>query len=85
MHVYHQYTIRVPSRRDALATALREQFGIGSGTFYPVPVHELPSFGVDLDLPETTRAAAEVLSLPVGPHVTDADADRIVHAVNSLI
>lgn len=85
VHVFHQYTIRVPSRRDELATALREQFGIGSGTFYPVPVHQLPSFGVDLDLPETRRAAAEVLSLPVGPHVTDADADRVVHAVNSLL
>jgi perosamine synthetase len=85
VHVYHQYTIRVPERRDEVATELREQFGIGSGTFYPTPVHELPSFGLGLDLPETRRAAAEVLSLPVGPHVTDADADRIVHAVNSLV
>lgn len=85
VHVFHQYTIRVPSRRNELAAALRDEFGIGSGTFYPVPVHQLPSFGVDLDLPETRRAAAEVLSLPVGPHVTDADADWIVHAVNSLL
>lgn len=85
VHVFHQYTIRVPSRRDEMATALREQFGIGSGTFYPSPVHQLPSFKVDLDLPETRRAAAEVLSLPVGPHVSDADADRVAYAVSFLL
>lgn len=83
-HVYHQYTIRVPQDRDGFARALREEYAIGSGVYYPVPVHRLPSFGRSDDLPETERAAAEVLSLPVHPSLTDADLDRIVAAVNAL-
>jgi len=83
-HVYHQYTIRVPEDRDGFARALREEYGIGSGVYYPVPVHRLPSFGRDDVLPETERAAREVLSLPVHPSLTEADLDRIVTAVNAL-
>ena len=43
-HVYHQYTIRVPEDRDGLAKALREEYNIGTGVYYPVPNHRLPSF-----------------------------------------
>ncbi|WP_438855334.1 DegT/DnrJ/EryC1/StrS family aminotransferase [Agromyces sp. M3QZ16-3] len=83
-HVYHQYTIRVPEDRDGFATALREQYQIGSGVYYPIPNHRLPSFGLELDLPETERAAREVLSLPVHPSLSDGDLERIVSAVNTL-
>ena len=83
-HVYHQYTIRVPEDRDGFARALREEYAIGSGVYYPVPVHRLPSFGRSDDLPETERAAREVLSLPVHPSLTEGDLDRIVSAVNTL-
>lgn len=83
-HVYHQYTIRVPEReRDAFAAALHDK-GIGTGVYYPVPVHRLPSFGLTLALPETERASREVLSLPVYPSLTDADLDRIATAVNEI-
>jgi len=83
-HVYHQYTIRVPEGRDAMVTALREEHGVGCGVYYPIPNHRLPSFGLDLDLPETERAAREVISLPVHPSLTDEDLDRIVVAVNAV-
>ena len=43
-HVYHQYTIRVPEDRDGLAKALRDEYNIGTGVYYPVPNHRLPSF-----------------------------------------
>ncbi len=66
-HVYHQYTIRVSADRDGFAAALASEHGIGTGVYYPIPNHRLPSFGLQLDLPETERAAAEVLSLPVHP------------------
>ena len=57
VHVYHQYTIRVPGHdQDAFVAALAAR-GVGSGVYYPIPVHALPSFGLDLDLPETARAA----------------------------
>jgi perosamine synthetase len=83
-HVYHQYTIRVPEDRDGFATALQTEYGIGSGVYYPIPNHRLPSFGLTLDLPETERAAREVLSLPVHPSLTQEDLERIVEAVNAL-
>jgi perosamine synthetase len=87
VHVYHQYTIRVPEDRDGFARALREQYAIGSGVYYPIPNHRLASleqFAVGLHLPETERAAAEVLSIPVHPSLTPGDLDRIVSAVNAL-
>jgi perosamine synthetase len=81
-HVYHQYTIRVPGgHRDALRRHLADR-QIGSGVYYPIPVHRLPAFDLDLDLEQTRRAAAEVLSLPVHPSLTDADLDRIAEAVH---
>ncbi|GAA2040787.1 DegT/DnrJ/EryC1/StrS family aminotransferase [Agromyces tropicus] len=83
-HVYHQYTIRVPEDRDGFAAALREQYAVGSGVYYPIPNHRLPSFGLELDLPETERAAREVLSLPVHPSLSESDLERIVDAVNAL-
>lgn len=84
VHVYHQYTVRVPEDRDGLADALREEYAVGSGRFYPVPIHRLAPFGVDVDLPETERAALEVLSLPVHPSLSQGDLERVVHAVNTL-
>jgi perosamine synthetase len=86
-HVYHQYTIRVPEDRDGFVLALREQHGVGSGVYYPIPNHRLESlapYAPGLDLPETERAAREVISLPVHPSLNEADLDRIVTAVNAL-
>lgn len=89
VHVYHQYTIRVEaSERDRLRQALQEEHGVGSGVYYPIPNHRLPSlakFAPGLELPETERAASEVLSLPVHPSLTAADLDRIVAGVVSVI
>jgi dTDP-4-amino-4,6-dideoxygalactose transaminase len=84
VHVYHQYTIRVPEDRDGFAKALREEHLVGCGIYYPIPNHRLPSFRLELDLPETERAAQQALSLPVHPSLSQEDLDRIVTAVNSL-
>ena len=83
-HVWHQYTIRVSGDRDAFAKALAEEHGVGSGVYYPIPNNELPSFGVEADLPDTAKACAEVISLPVHPSLSEADLDRIVTAVNTV-
>lgn len=86
-HVYHQYTIRVPDDRDGFATALREEYGVGSGVYYPLPTHKLPSLkrhAKDVSLPQTDRAAAEVLSLPVHPGLSRRNLDAVIKAVNSL-
>ena len=83
-HVYHQYTIRLADDRNGFAKALADEHGIGTGVYYPIPNHRLPSFALTLDLPETEKAAREALSLPVHPSLTDDDLDRIVAAVNAV-
>lgn len=86
-HVYHQYTIRVADDRDGLVKALREEYQVGSGVYYPIPNHRLPSltrYAPGLDLPETERAAHEVVSLPVHPSLSADDLERIVTAVNAV-
>ncbi len=83
-HVWHQYTIRVAEDRDGFAQALAEEHGVGSGVYYPIPNHELPSFGRTLDLPQTARACREVLSLPVHPALSQADLERVVAGVNAV-
>ena len=87
VHVYHQYTIRVAEDRDGFVAALREEHQVGSGVYYPIPNHRLPSlapYAPGLDLPETERAAREVVSLPVHPSLSQDDLERVVTAVNAV-
>ena len=91
-HVYHQYTIRLEgasaAERDEVAKVLREQWRIGTGVYYPIPNHRLPSlapYAPGLDLPGTERAARECLSLPVHPSLSEADLERIVRAVGAAV
>jgi dTDP-4-amino-4,6-dideoxygalactose transaminase len=88
-HVFHQYTIRVTGRkRDALRTYLNEH-GVGSEVYYPVPIHQQTFYVKDLgykdSLPETEKAALEVLSLPVHPSLSSADLETIVSTVNEFM
>jgi dTDP-4-amino-4,6-dideoxygalactose transaminase len=87
-HVFHQYTIRVQAtERDRMVTALKEEYQVGSGVYYPIPNHKLKSlqqFAVGLQLPQTDQAAAEVISLPVHPSLSQNDLERIVTAVNAV-
>lgn len=84
VHVFHQYTIRVVDHdRDAFAEQLTQR-GVGSGVYYPTPIHRLPSFRLDLDLPVTELATTQVLSLPVYPSLTQGELDTIVEAVNAV-
>jgi len=83
-HVYHQYTIRVIGHdRDAFAAEMTKR-GVGNGVYYPTPVHQLPSFRLAFDLPETTSATKEVLSIPVHPSLSQTDLETIVSVVNSI-
>ena len=87
-HVFHQYTIRVSGgKRDALIKYLRDN-EIGSGVYYPVPIHKqtyyVNDLGYDQTLPESELAAEEVVSLPIHPGLTQVDLDFIVSAVNDF-
>ena len=83
-HVFHQYTIRIEGHDRHVFGEKLKDLGIGTGAYYPTPVHRLPSFGLTTDLPETDRAAKEVLSLPVWPELGQERLERIVAAVNSV-
>ena len=50
--------------------------------FLDRPIPEMTSLRLDLELPETELAAAEVISLPVHPALRDGDLETIVAAVN---
>ena len=83
-HVYHQYTIRVIGHdRDRFCSEL-EKLGVGSGVYYPIPVHRLPSFNKTDYLANTEKAALQVISLPVHPQLKYKHLERIVSAVNKV-
>ena len=85
-HVYHQYTLRV-ALRDDFAAALRER-GVGTGIYYPVPVHRQKPFMAlgygERSFPVTERLCAEVLSIPVHPSLTDDEVETLIGAVNEV-
>jgi dTDP-4-amino-4,6-dideoxygalactose transaminase len=70
-HVFHQYTIRV-RERDKVQNWLSQR-SIASTVYYPVPLHLQPAYAflgyTTGDLPESERAAAEALSLPIYPEL----------------
>ncbi len=81
-HIYHQFTLRIPAnKRDAAKEALAAE-GIASAIYYPVPLHQMPVYGTpEVVLPESERAATEVLSLPIWPSL---DSPRIEHIATTL-
>jgi dTDP-4-amino-4,6-dideoxygalactose transaminase len=85
-HVYHQYTIRV-NRRDEFVEQLKQR-GVGTGIYYPIPVHRQKPFlelgyGDQL-FPISERLAGEVVSIPVHPSLTDAEVEAVIAAVNAV-
>jgi perosamine synthetase len=86
-HVYHQYTVDVGEARDAIVDELTAA-GIGTGVFYPVPVHRqayIVERGIHADLPVTDRAARRSVSLPMFPTLSEADQATVIEAVRSAV
>jgi len=85
-HIFHQYTLRV-ERRDELQAHLKRH-GIGSAIYYPVPLHLQPCFSHlgyrPGRLPESERASAEVLSLPVYPELTQGQLDCVIETIGGF-
>lgn len=77
---WHLFVIRHP-RRDALQAHLSER-GIETMVHYPVPPHK--ALGRDDNLPITERLCAEVVSLPVGPHLDEGDIATVIDAVKEF-
>jgi dTDP-4-amino-4,6-dideoxygalactose transaminase len=82
-HVYHIYPILTPHRREFIdALAAR---GVQTGIHYPTPIHLLPAYS-ELpyrpgDFPISERIAAEEVSLPMFPELTDEQSEEVSEAV----
>jgi dTDP-4-amino-4,6-dideoxygalactose transaminase len=86
-HVFHQYVVRV-RRRDELKEFLRDR-GVGSEIYYPLALHQQPalrSLGYPAGaFPESERAAAEVLALPMFSQLTFQEQEIVVAAVADFL
>jgi dTDP-4-amino-4,6-dideoxygalactose transaminase len=92
-HVWHQYSIVIGDDarlgRDDLLDALITA-GIGCGIYYPRTVFDYDCYRdhpqvVVADAPVARDVAGRCLSLPVHPHLSDDDLDRIVTTLTSLL
>ena len=84
-HSFHLYVVRA-THRDALAEHLHK-CGVATAVHYPAPIHRQPAYSalcVSRAMPETERAAAEILSLPLFAAMSTEAIEQVVDAVNSL-
>ena len=79
--VYHLFVIRTP-HRDMLQAALREA-GVETLIHYPIPPHKQGAYAClkHLNLPVAERIAREVLSLPIGPHLSIDEVEEVAYYV----
>lgn len=85
-HVWHLYVIQVPDRDKVLRRLL--DAGIGAGLHYPVPVHHTPAFaGVRVagGCEVAERASGRILSLPMFPHITAEQQERVVAVLSRAL
>ncbi len=83
-HIYNQYVIRVPNRRDELRNYLTGK-GIGTDIYYPLPLHLQECFAylgyAAGNLPVAEKAALETLALPIYPELRP---DQQVYVADSI-
>ena len=86
-HVWHLYVVRVPSRDKVLADLQAQK--VGAGIHYPVPIHLQGAFAHlghrEGDFPVTEKAAAQILSLPLFPEITEAQQERVIAALRRAL
>ena len=87
LHVWHLYVIQV-NDRDRVVKELSER-GIGAGIHYPVPVHLTPAYAPLGQgpgcCPVAEAAANHIVSLPMFPHITPDQQERVCLAMHSIL
>ncbi|MEX1079872.1 MAG: DegT/DnrJ/EryC1/StrS family aminotransferase [Homoserinimonas sp.] len=80
---WHLYVVRI-AERDRVLRQLNAA-GVGAGIHYPTPIHLTPAFASARyprgSFPVAERAADEILSLPIYPHITPEQQERVVAAL----
>lgn len=83
--VWHLFVVRT-GRREALQAALKVQ-GVHALIHYPIPPHMQLAYAelgmAAGTLPIAERVHREVLSLPIGPHLSDAEAAAVIEALRT--
>ena len=84
-HVYHLFVVRVGDRDTVRAELARR--GVETGVHYPVPCHRQPPFRpfASRPLPVAERAAGELLSLPMFPHLTEDQVEFVCRALTDAV
>ena len=84
-HCWHQYTIRVKTRRQTVLKALREA-GIEARIYYEKPINlQWPFTRNHVSCPIAERVAKHVISLPVHPGVTEEDIERMIEVIRCAL
>ena len=82
-HIYHQFVVRA-WQRDELREFMAKR-EIGTEVYYPLPLHLQKCFAYlgykAGDLPESERAAQEVLAIPIFPELREDEQQRVVAAI----
>jgi UDP-2-acetamido-2-deoxy-ribo-hexuluronate aminotransferase len=84
--VYAQYTVLVPNRDEVQATL--QAAGIPTAVHYPVPLNRQPAYealGSREPTPLSEWAARHVMSLPMGPDLSESDQERVVNALAEAV
>ena len=86
-HIYHQYVVRVNSRRDELMNFMNEN-GFGVRIYYPLSLHLQPCFKYlgykEGDFPISEQLTREVLALPVFPGLEQSEQEQIVECMKKF-